>query len=88
MLTCFQGTPETFDRTGYFGGVRTVPWSNQLDEDTGMDELGYNESGANLVFNLSGLRTEKARKLKIEKVYSSGKMSEKLGTRYYKRTRR
>ena len=59
-----QATADSFLRTGYFGGLRTVPWIDWLD-----DVLpGFNESGMNLLGNLKAMKAAEQNKPETDKV--------------------
>ena len=79
-----QATADSFLRTGYFGGLRTVQWVDYQDDDF----PGFNQSGANLLGNLRGMQTAKQKKTEMAKVSFFEEISDEPGNHCYKGTRR
>jgi len=59
-----QATADSFLRTGYFGGRRTVPWINWLDDLL----AGFDESGMNLLGNLKAMKAAEQKQPEMDKV--------------------
>lgn len=65
MLTSCKATADSFARSGYFGGLRTVPWHDKVALFT---RYGFNESGINLLLNLADMQTAKLKETEIDHV--------------------
>lgn len=74
-----QATADSFARSGYFGGPRTVPWNDELGA---LAPYGLNQSGSNLLLNLQRekIQTAKMKETEIDQVSSFRKMPDEPGS--------